>query len=635
MLTSGKLDPFVEANQRRIPTDLSAKSGHVDISIGVIAATYLEDVINHCRNNHLQPWIGPLNKIRGCIINHQFSKVLESIEKLEVNDAFTCAVKLQLSAFFKKNESMPQSSDIDEVTFSAFFAAEDLCMRQNILESYYRLNPSLDPHNLTVMRLKRRISDVLGPFSKFEKRLSQLARFSQGATSSHSRPYSADYRKIFRANEMSEECAVIARYVYQDTPSVLGVLGYGAKEHNHSRVVTVPKNYKTKRTIAAEPTGHNPWQLAFDAYCKERLSAYGIDLMDQTPNQQLAFEGSCTGRYATIDLKQASDTIAYEVVKLLFPEDWFNYLDFVRTPSGLLPDGTLINFSKFSSMGNGSTFCIETIIFEAIAYTASRQSSDRLVYGDDIIVRTEFAQDTIDILSRFGFTTNKEKTHLDGPYRESCGEHYWHGVRVTPINFLRARYRIDDFYDLLNRWLYSFTNESYEGCTFKTSIDVMAKIMRTYDTNCLKFKSSSVRVHFVPPGSPATAGIRSPAVYKNVRLWKIARKDDVLYYRGIVSVPKVTRNKQLGRYLVWLLKYSGKTEKLSNTSLFKRGVDGKVLCCEPLERVTSMSSDVLSNISHLRSKMLPCFWQVLLSPDRFHLLDVDWDAFRQKEQVRK
>lgn len=633
MLTSGKLEPTVKAVPK-VSMDLSAKSGHVDISTGVVAATFLDDVINHCRNNRLQPWIGPLNKIRGCIINRQFLKVLESIEKLEVNDAFTCAVKLQLSAFFKKNESMPKASNIDEVTFRSFKDAEDLCMRQNILESYYKLNTNEDPHNFTVMKLRRRISDVLGPFSKFEKKLSNLVRFSQGATNCHSRPFSADYRKIFRSNEMSEECAVIARYVYQDSPEILRGLGHGAIEHNYSRIVTVPKNYKTKRTIAAEPTGHNPWQLAFDAYCKERLSAYGIDLMDQTPNQQLAFEGSCNGRYATIDLKQASDTIAYEVVKLLFPEDWFNYLDFVRTPKGLLPDGSMINFEKFSSMGNGSTFCIETIIFEAIAFTASRQSSDRLVYGDDIIVRTEYAKDTIDILSRFGFTTNSEKTHLNGPYRESCGEHYWNGIRVTPINFLRERYRIDDFYDLLNRWLYSFVSESYEGCTFKLSIGYMAKVSRTYDSNCLKFKSSSVRVHFVPPGSPATTGIRSPAVFKNVRLWRLSRKDDILYYRGVVSNPKVTKNKILGRYLVWLFKYSGKTEKRTDIFL-KRDGSGKLLGCEPLERVTSCSSDVLTNMSYLKSKMLPCLWQVLLSPDRFHLLDVDWDAFRQKEQIRK
>lgn len=276
-------------------------------------------------------------------------------------------------------------------------------------------------------------------------------------------------------------------------------------------------------------------------------------------------------------------------------------------------------------MGNGTTFCIETLIFEAIAFVASRQSYDRLVYGDDIIVRTEYAQDTIGLLKRFGFTTNPDKTHLTGPYRESCGEHYWDGIQITPISLLRDLYRIDDFYDLLNRWLMKTVDEVYEGCTFRLLIEYFQKVSRTYDTMS-KSMSSSLGIQYVPPGSPATSGIRSPAVSNSsTRLWRVTTKDGILFYRATVSVAKISRNKRLGRYLSWLFRYSGNSGE-QRPYLEMR--DGRLLVNEPVERVTSISADVVFNITHLKSKLLTCSWQVLHSPDRFHLLDVDWDAFR-------
>jgi hypothetical protein len=93
----------------------------------------------------------------------------------------------------------------------------------------------------------------------------------------------------------------------------------------------VPKNWKTFRTIACEPDGALPFQLAFDTFAKRRLRARGINLSDQSRNQLLAKEGSINGSLATIDLSSASDTVAFNTVALLFPTEWFDVLNAFRS----------------------------------------------------------------------------------------------------------------------------------------------------------------------------------------------------------------------------------------------------------------------------------------------------------------
>jgi hypothetical protein len=98
-----------------------------------------------------------------------------------------------------------------------------------------------------------------------------------------------------------------------------------------------------------------------------------------------------------------------------------------------------IVLEKFSAMGNGYTFELETAIFLAICnavyvtrgYTP-HVSKNVFVFGDDIIVETELAADVIAALRFFGFKPNEKKTFLSGPFRESCGGDYFEGVDVRP-----------------------------------------------------------------------------------------------------------------------------------------------------------------------------------------------------------
>lgn len=202
-----------------------------------------------------------------------------------------------------------------------------------------------------------------------------------------------------------------------------------------NKVVTVPKNAKTDRTIAAEPTGNSFLQQGVGRFIRRRLRSVGIDLDNQSTNQVWASLAHDLG-LATLDLSAASDTIAKELVSWLLPIDWFIYLDRIRSHFGLLPDGSRVRYQKFSSMGNAFTFELETLIFWALCRSVVDEEIGRGIvsaYGDDLIVPQTCAQAVVEVLEFCGFSTNVDKSYTSGRFFESCGKHYFDGFDVTPV----------------------------------------------------------------------------------------------------------------------------------------------------------------------------------------------------------
>jgi hypothetical protein len=215
-------------------------------------------------------------------------------------------------------------------------------------------------------------------------------------------------------------------------------LGYGYLSYEivrENRVEFVLKNWKTHRTITPEPEGAMPFQLAFDGFVKDRLLRIGVDLCDQSRNQEYARLGSIHDTYVTVDLEQASDTNSYNTVGWLTPWRWWQYLCAVRSPSGVV-NGDRVEYAKFSSMGNGVTFGLESLIFASLC-KAVVDDGDFCVYGDDIIVPKDAYPRLLRLLRFFGFKVNQEKTFVNGPFRESCGEDWFAGVNITPF-YLRC-----------------------------------------------------------------------------------------------------------------------------------------------------------------------------------------------------
>ena len=231
-------------------------------------------------------------------------------------------------------------------------------------------------------------------------------------------------------------------------------LPYVSAEGN--RITFVPKDARTLRTIAIEPSLNVCLQLGVHSYLAERLSTFGNPIDDQAINQRLAQKGANLpfgSSYATIDLSQASDSVSTELVRWLLPSEWFSLLDDLRSKRGTLA-GTSFIYEKFSSMGNGFTFALETLIFWALARAVNTLTGGEIasVYGDDIIISDTSALLLTETLGFCGFSVNSEKTFYHGPFRESCGADWHIDKRVTPQYVRKARLRPTDIYNLLNRF---------------------------------------------------------------------------------------------------------------------------------------------------------------------------------------
>lgn len=388
----------------------------------------------------LKPVLGEIltNKLLGFLRARDISSLSQVSKLIDMHshDVEVVRAVLQVEAFFKKNASF---SDDDKCTTAArlsFFKSEAVCRITNRrLDWYYTQRDRLDPDlREYLLKMEKFIERTLGPFDSFLREIPLLTRVTSGATSTDSRRRSAPHRKM----KLRYRCpAAGAKYLR----ALAKTFGYPVPRVITSavnRVEVVPKSWKTHRTIACEPDGALPFQLAFDSYSKRRLRHVNVDLRFQDRNQELARLGSIRDNLATIDLSSASDTVAYNTVAWLFPQPWFRYLCAFRSTHfrGAFGYG---KYSKFSSMGNGSTFAIETLIFAAACYAVGSRGYS--VYGDDIVIESEYTLALLRVLKFLGFKVNKDKSYTQGPFRESCGSFWFRGVDVKPF-FIRENARL-------------------------------------------------------------------------------------------------------------------------------------------------------------------------------------------------
>lgn len=187
-----------------------------------------------------------------------------------------------------------------------------------------------------------------------------------------------------------------------------------------SRFSTVPKNNEKRRPINIEPFGNILTQRAVGVFLRSEIHRlYGVDLNSLAETHRLRI---CdVDGIATIDLKNASDSVSLELCKFLLPKNLYSIIERCRSSMVLGPDGSYHITKKVSSMGNGFTFELMTLILMTICRTLDSQST---VFGDDIIIERSRAQELISILENVGFEINKEKSFIDGDFRESCGANF-------------------------------------------------------------------------------------------------------------------------------------------------------------------------------------------------------------------
>lgn len=213
---------------------------------------------------------------------------------------------------------------------------------------------------------------------------------------------------------------------------------------------TVPKDGVKHRGCCMEASIPITYQLAAGKVLKKRLLRIGVNTKTgQAYHQKRAKRASETGEDATVDMSNASDTVARVLVQLTLRSDWFELLSSLRATHTQIK-GKWVRLEKFSSMGNGFTFELETVLFATLARTVIRlEGGDPgrvTCYGDDLIVPVQYYRQVMAALRFFGFTPNVKKTFGEGPFRESCGGDFFNGVPV------RAHY-IEELPDEPQQWI--------------------------------------------------------------------------------------------------------------------------------------------------------------------------------------
>lgn len=383
----------------------------------------------------------------------------------------TLSGDLQIAAFFKKYPGFDLGIDLDEVAVKGFFEGERQCYLSN-----ERLSPLLSDPRIYGDGVHQFVTDVRKEVRRILGRCPNPAelegRFGPGSTYQDVGPYitvpdkmSSEYTLTTGASLFLQtwDQTAWSRYAaaglepFRDCPligndEVAPGLSQNDVDASFSprceayvkgnRFTSVPKDALKNRGICIEPSINVYYQLGVGAWITRRMSkAIGwVKETRQEFHKFLARLGSLTGSLSTLDLSNASDTVCRNIVKLLLPPAWVQLLESLRSPMTFIK-GKWVRLEKFSSMGNGFTFELETLIFYCITAVASRQQRGRdhdfygntvSVFGDDIICPSDASENVIAALSFFGFKLNLEKSFVKGKFRESCGGDFWRGMDVRP-----------------------------------------------------------------------------------------------------------------------------------------------------------------------------------------------------------
>jgi hypothetical protein len=295
-----------------------------------------------------------------------------------------------------------------------------------------------------------------------------------------------------------------------------------------SRLHFVPKTVDISRLICVEPSLNMFGQLGIGAILERRLDRYfGIDLSVQPDiSRELAKLGSMRDddeSFVTIDLASASDSLSMKMLENVLPRDFFSWLKLFRSPSTEV-HGRQVELNMVSTMGNGFTFPLQTMLFACVVRAAAFHRGIRLrkkspsslpnfsVFGDDIVCQRRIASDVLRLLRYLGFTVNSSKSFILGPFRESCGRDYYfgHDVRGVYVRSLKTQQDRYAVINALNLW------------SAKVGISL---------PNTVRYLMSSVKNQPVPAEDNVDAGIRTP--YSFVAKKKRDGNQACIYYASV------------------------------------------------------------------------------------------------------
>jgi hypothetical protein len=340
-----------------------------------------------------------------------------------------------------------------------------------------------------------------------------------------------------------------------------------------AQVILVPKDSRGPRLISCEPLVFQWIQQGLSKALikhveEHRLTATQVNFTDQSHNRCAALFGSQNGKYSTLDLNEASDRVSMGLVRLLYP-DWFTpYLECCRSQRTKLPDGKIISMGKFAPMGSALCFPILALTVYAILHSGAPDAYTReriLVYGDDVIVPTAYAADAIEQLEFFGLKVNRDKSCINGLFRESCGMDAYKGIDVTPVR-LRTVWSSSPSPDVYTSWI-SYSNSFYDKRYVNASGVIASELQRIY--RCIPNKDlnlSSPSLHYVSDDKQyfksrwnsflqkreyLTWDVVCRAIHKNISGWKMLLRHFVEGHRQstMFSTNSMSRRSDLGGFI--------------------------------------------------------------------------------------
>lgn len=225
-------------------------------------------------------------------------------------------------------------------------------------------------------------------------------------------------------------------------------------DHIKAKLIAVPKDSRGPRLICVHPA-ESIWiqqgvRCALEKAIASRRSADGpwpcghVRFDDQTVNGRIALLSSKSRKYATLDMKEASDRLSEPLVQALFGRK-YKWFGCCRAQKYWIPGQEFSpdqddNIHCYAPMGNATTFPVQSLVFWAICCASMQsrgfhQPNSVFVFGDDILVPTDQAPSVMEDLESFGLKVNKEKSFINSHFRESCGVDAFKGSNVTPVRW--------------------------------------------------------------------------------------------------------------------------------------------------------------------------------------------------------
>lgn len=276
--------------------------------------------------------------------------------------------------------------------------------------------------------------------------------------------------------------------------------------HLVGKLDCVPKSLDKTRVITVEPTVHQFIQQGMRRWLIERSPAAlraCYKGSDQTLSQEAARLASIDGSQATIDLKSASDRLSLALVELIFASNTSlcRKLSACRTEYIDPGVGQQILLAKYAGQGNATTFHVQSTCYATLCVAAMlwndgvraehltgravlRAARRIRIYGDDIIVPSQYVASLALTLNLAGLRINRAKTHTEGFFREACGGDFYKGYDVAPLYFTYTS-RADARSPAKLVSLCEVRNNAYRKGLFRICKMLDRFIPKKYHTYCL------------------------------------------------------------------------------------------------------------------------------------------------------